>query len=140
MTTNFRGQTATTPTIGSPRWAGDALTRQYLVPGGAKIDNTAFGAADAYGFITVPSGTVVGRTIAERNAGSPLGPAADTDVDIYIVAFDVTNSLTNDDVELARPYAGLIVKENFLPTALSSLSATIQAAIRARYACTVGVS
>ena len=140
MSQNFRGQVATTPTIASPRWAGDAMTREYLVAGGAKVDNTAFGAADSFGFMTIPSGTVIGRTRAERTAGTPMGPAADTDEEFFLVAFDVTNALANDDVELARPFAGLTVKENFLPTALSSLSATVQGAIRARYFCTVGVS
>ncbi|MEO7102865.1 MAG: hypothetical protein ABI119_05965 [Gemmatimonadaceae bacterium] len=140
MSTNLRSMVAATPTLIPPNWSGDALGREYLMPAGSKIDNTAFGSADATGAIEIPSGTVVGRTIAERNSGSPFGPAADTDGEFYITAFDITNALVLDDVELCRPYAGLVVKENFLPTALSALSVTVQAAIRARYTCTVGVS
>lgn len=140
MSQNFRGQVATTPSLASPRWAGDSLSGRNIVAGGAKIDNTAFGSADAFGMITIPSGTVIGRTRAERTAGTPMGPAADTDEEFYIIAFDVTDALRNDDVELVKPGAGFTVKENFLPTALTSLSATVQAAIRARYYCTVGVS
>lgn len=140
MSTNLRSMVAATPILTNPTWAGDALGREYLMPAGSKIDNTAFGSADSTGAIPIPSGTVVGRTIAERNSNSPFGPAADTDVDIYITAFDITNALVLDDVELARPYAGLLVKENFLPTPLASLTTTIQAAIRARYTCTTGIS
>jgi len=131
---------AAAPTLTSPNWAGDSLGRKYLMPAGGKLDNAAFGAADSSGRLPIPSGTVVGRSIAERNANAPFGPAADTDVDIYITAFDVSDVLVNDDVELARPYAGLVVKENFLPTPLASLTSTIQAAIRARYTCTIGVA
>lgn len=140
MAPTSRSMVSATPTLQAPNWAGDSLSRKYLVPAGGKLDNTAFGSADATGKLPIPSGTVVGRTIAERNAGSPFGPAADTDVDIYITAFDCTDALVNDDVELARPYAGLAVKENFLPTPLASLTTTIQAAIRARYSCMNGVA
>lgn len=140
MSTNLRGMVANAPTLVPPNFVGDCVGREYLMPAGSKVDNTAFGAADALGRIVIPAGTVVGRTIAERNALAPLGPAADTDVDIYITAFDVTDALVLDDVELLRPFAGLLIKENFLPTPLASLTSAIQTAIRARYTCTTGVS
>lgn len=123
-------------TLAAPAWAGDPLSRDYLVPGGAKIDAAAF-AADSAGRKPVPSGTVVGRTLAERDANGKLGPAADTDEEFFIVAFDVTDAAVIDDVELARPFAGLTVRENFLPD-IATLSAAVKTAVRARYVCVVG--
>lgn len=84
---------------------------------------------------TVPSGTLVGRTYAERDAHTGFGPAADADDEIYLLAFDVTDALTNPDCEL---YAhGAIVKENFLP-GFSGLSTALKAAVRAKYVTTIG--
>lgn len=87
----------------------------------------------------VPSGTAVGRTFAERDAGSPWGPAGAADDEIFLTVFDVADleSLNdgNNDVEFYRP--GKIVKENYLP-AFSSLNATVKAAIRAKYLCIIG--
>jgi hypothetical protein len=140
ITTNLRGQVSPIPTLINPNWSGDSLGREYLMPAGSKVDNSAFGAADSIGRIPIPSGTVVGRTLAERDASTPLHPAADTDEEFFITAFDVTDALINDDVELTRPFSGLVVKENFLPAALSTLSTVVKAAIRARYVCQNGVS
>ncbi len=140
MAPTSRSMLSPTPTLIAPNWSGDCLGREYLVPGGAKLDNSSFGAVDAAGRKPVPSGTVVGRTFAQRDASTAFHIAADTDQEFYIIAFDVTDAMVNDDVELARPFAGLVVKENFLPTALTSLSATVIAAVRARYVCVNGVS
>lgn len=82
----------------------------------------------------IPSGTIVGRTIAERDANTGYGPAADADDEVLLVAYDVTDALRNDDVELYRP--GGVVYENFLP-AFAAASATIKGKIRAAYQCSV---
>lgn len=139
ITTNLRSMVAATPTLQPANWVGDCLDREYLVPAGSKVDNSTFGAVDSLGRIPIPSGTVVGRTIAQRDASSPVHLALDTDADFYITAFDVTDALVLDDVELTRPFSGLVVKENFLPN-WSGLSATVKAAVRARYVCVNGVS
>lgn len=197
----------TGPTLGSPRWAGDFGSRDYLVPGGAKVDAAQFLADDAVvvnvgaagaaigavaipvdaltgpipvgtvlffsgvkiaklsaaaaagavslaveaiptalvdadvttyrgtGRVRIPSGTALGRTIAERNAGTGFGPAIDTDAEIFLNFFEVTDAAAIDDVELYRP--GGTVYENFLP-AFSTLAAGVQAALRDRYQCTIG--
>lgn len=83
----------------------------------------------------IPSGTIVGRSIAERDAGTGFGPAADTDDEFFLVVNDIRNADLLDDVELYRP--GGTVYENFLP-AFASASATVKAAIRSRYQCTIG--
>lgn len=124
----------TGPTLASPVWAGDYLNREHLVPGGAHLDAAAF-TADAQGRKNVVAGTAIGRTYAERDAGTGFGPASDLDDEIYLVALDVTDAAVNPAVELYRH--GSIVKENFLPN-WAGLSAAVQAAIRDAYDTTRG--
>lgn len=83
----------------------------------------------------VASGTILGRTIAERDAGQGYGPAADTDDvgEIFLLLWDVDDVDRVDEGELYRP--GGVVYENFLAS-FAAASATIKAAIRTRYQCT----
>ena len=81
----------------------------------------------------VPAGTLVGRTYAERAAGTDFGPAATSDDEIYLTAWDVTDLTVNNDVELVRH--GTLVYEDLIPD-WSSLGATMQAAVRAAYQTT----
>lgn len=83
----------------------------------------------------VPSGTVIGRTLAERDAKTGYGPADPADDEIYILVFDVTDAENNPDADLYR--WGSLVKETFLPD-WSNLDAGVQDAIRANYHCTIG--
>lgn len=128
-------RTETSYTLTSPAWAGDFLDRDHLIPGGAKLDATAF-TADADGRIPLPSGTLVGRTIAERDAGTGYGPAADTDDDIYLLAFDITDASFNPDCDFYRH--GGLVKINFLPGPFESLAAGLQTFVLTHYSCTIG--
>lgn len=140
MAPTNRGGVANPFTLISPNWSGDCLAPKHLVRGGMKIDNTAVGAADANGRIPVRSGTVLGCTFAELEAGTArLGLAADTDDWIFLVAFDVVDALVKDDVEVTRPNSGLTIKENFLP-AFSGLTSAVKGKVRAQYFATVGVS
>jgi hypothetical protein len=79
-----------------------------------------------YGTVTIPSGTVIGRTLAERDAGTPFGPAVATDDEIYLTMFDVPDARIENDVELYRH--GSLVKENFLPdyASMSTAAAEVQ--------------
>lgn len=86
---------------------------------------------------TVVSGTAVGRTYTERDAGTGFGPAGDSDDEIYLLAFDVTDAAINPDCDLYRP--GGIVKETTLPN-WSTLSTAVKAAIRSRYQTTIAAS
>jgi hypothetical protein len=140
MAATNRGATANPFTLISPNWVGDCLDPEYLVRGGMKIDNAAVGSADAQGHLPVRSGTILGCTIAELEAGTArLGLAADTDDWIFIVAVDVVDALVKDDVTVTRPGSGLTIKENFLP-AFSGLTTAVKAKVRSQYFCTVGVS
>lgn len=84
----------------------------------------------------IPSGTIVGRTLAERDAMTPFGVPADADDEIYLIAFDITDATRNDDAELYRP--NNIVYENFLPADFAAASATIKGKVRTLYRCTIG--
>lgn len=84
---------------------------------------------------TVVSGTFIGRTIAERDANTGFGPAADADDEFFFVAFDVTDVSNNPDVELYRQ--GGVVYENFLPV-FSALSSAQKAKIRSLYVSSIG--
>lgn len=86
---------------------------------------------------TVVSGTIVGRTIAERDAGTAYGPAGASDDEVYIVCFDKYDVIINPDIELYRPNS--IVKETFLP-GWAGIAAGVKTKVRAAYVCTVGAA
>lgn len=86
---------------------------------------------------TIPSGTPIGRTFAERAAATPFGPAGAADDEVYLVAFEVTDADRNADVELYRPNS--IVKENFLPN-FAGIASGVLIKIRAAYVTTRGAN
>lgn len=90
-----------------------------------------------YGRRTIKSGTLVGRTYAERASGDPFGPWVTGDDEIFLTAFDVEDAFIYDMIELYRHQS--IVKENFLPDyATISADPTTLAALRAAYQCILG--
>ena len=130
-------QTTPTSTL-NPNFMVDFLDREHLLPGGARLDPAGF-TADANGRKPVIAGTIVGRTRAERDAGTGYGPAGAADEEVYIVAFDCTNALDNPDVELVRHFSG--IKENKLPGGgLAAAAAGVQTIIRSVYECTIGAA
>ena len=86
---------------------------------------------------TVPSGTVVGRTFSERDAGTAYGPAGASDDEVYIICFDVADVTINADCELYRPNS--IVKETYLP-GFAGLASGVKTKLRANYICTTGAN
>lgn len=121
------------PTLATPPWAGDYGDRRALVPGGGKLNAADF-TAGSDGKKFVPSGTVVGRTIAERDASQGYGPAAVGDADVHIVYHDVADALHINDCTLYRAKAGLIVKETFLP-GFGALASGVKDLVRSLYNC-----
>lgn len=93
--------------------------------------------AGTTGVKTVVSGTPIGRTIAERDAGTGYGPAVSTDDEIFLIAFDVTDAAINADVELYR--WGSIVKETFVP-GWADFASALKTALRDKYQCTIGAA
>jgi len=85
----------------------------------------------------VPSGTVLGRTIAERDAGTGYGPFLDTDDEIFIVAFENPDIDMANEVDLVRP--GFAVYENYLP-GFSAFTSNQKAKLRSLFRMTLGVN
>lgn len=89
--------------------------------------------------VAIESGTLVGRTRAERNAGTGFGPWASGDEEVYLTLFDISDAAKNNDVTLLQNRT--TVKENYLPKfATLSLSAPWLAALRANYSTIVGTN
>lgn len=100
-------------------------------------DATATYAGSGSAKKTIKAGTLLGRTFAERDAGTGFGPADVTtpDDEIYLLAFDIYDAVQCNDCELYRH--DRLVKENFLP-GWSSLSSGTKTKIRALYQCIKG--
>lgn len=116
--------------------AETGATTIYIKPLPANLADNSVGTYVKTGGVFIPSGTAVGRTIAERDANAEWGPAADADDEVRLLAFDVIDATQLADCELYRP--GRMVKENFLPN-IGTLSATVKTKLRATYVCTIGV-
>jgi len=85
---------------------------------------------------SVPSGTLIGRTFAERDAGTPWGPATvASDDEIYLTVREIADLTKDDTTELYRH--NKVVKENYLP-GWADLGSTVKAKIRALYTCIGG--
>lgn len=69
------------------------------------------------GAVRIESGTLVGRTLAERDAANPLRVATAANVgameEVYLVAFEIRDARYDTDVTLVRH--GHLIKENWLP-------------------------
>jgi hypothetical protein len=70
----------------------------------------------------IPAGTLVGRTYGERDASTSFGPAAYTDDEFYLLAYDVSDAFINNNIELLENSREVSIYENYLPqwTALST--------------------
>lgn len=84
----------------------------------------------------VQSGTVVSRTIGQRDAKLGFHTAVATDDEIFIVAFDISDVQNNADVDLVMP-GDFVVKENFLP-GFAGLTPALVTKLRGLYILTVG--
>lgn len=116
---------------------GDTTIAVTAIPTAMVIGDRAI--YNSSGVKVIPSGTLVGRTLVERDAGTAYGPAdvATPDDQIFLTLYDVfAYGSGNVDVELLDHYAR--VKENYLPDWTGS-SAGYKAVVRARYRCILGV-
>lgn len=125
------GITATNYTNSTARWAGDFSDRKSHIPGGIPLDRTAMLAVFANG--KVPSGTLVGRTAAERDANAKFGPFATGDTETYLTFDDAD---VDQDVNVAAYRPGCIVYPMHLPA--GSKAAGPLAEIERRYLCNKG--
>lgn len=87
------------------------------------------------GVKTIPAGTVIGRTNAERDADTAFGPADDADDEVFILVNTIQDADINADAEVMRRGAG--IKVNLFP-GWDNLSAAIQTALADKYELTRG--
>lgn len=84
----------------------------------------------------LPSGSLIGRTFAERDAGTPWGPAVvASDDEIFLTTREIGDLTKDDTTELYRH--NKVVKENYLP-GWANLGSTVKAKIRELYTCIGG--
>lgn len=88
--------------------------------------------------ITVPAGTFVSRTYAQRAAGTGFHPAIDAEDEYFLTAHDVRDLTLDNDVSLVMK-GDFPIKENFLPNYGDIAAvANVLAKLRANYVCTIG--
>lgn len=82
----------------------------------------------------IPAGTLIGRTLAERDAGTGFGQPdiATPDGELFLTAFPVQDAMINADVVLLRH--GTLIYEDRLPGWATS-SANFKAKVRSLYEC-----
>ena len=89
--------------------------------------------------VAVQSGTLIGRTRAERASNTPFGPWASGDEEVYLTVFDVSDATRNNNVECLQNL--VTIKENYLPNwATLSLVSNWLTALRASYRTITGVN
>lgn len=116
--------------------AGATTVAVEALPSGLEDNDEARYSGTGTTLKFVPSGTLIGRTIAERDANSPWGPADAADAEYFLTAHDVQDVDIQPDVALYRH--NNVVKENYLPV-FTTLAAGVIALIRAAYICQKGV-
>ncbi|MEM9486502.1 MAG: hypothetical protein AAGA83_22735 [Cyanobacteria bacterium P01_F01_bin.116] len=95
------------------------------------VDGDSYPYPGSTGRTVVPSGTLVGRTYAERDAGTGFGIAdVANDDEIYLVAYQ--NEYVEQDAGVTLVRHNTLVYENKLP-GWATMTAAQQAAIRQRY-------
>ena len=95
------------------------------------VDGDSYNYPGSTGRTVVPSGTLVGRTYAERDAGTGFGIAdVANDDEIYLVAYQ--NEYVEQDAGITLVRHNTLVYENKLP-GWATMTAPQQAAIRQRY-------
>lgn len=129
----------------SPNWLGTSITQDgTTLAGGVRLDATAF-TAESDGKKRIYSGQIIGRTFAEREAGTPFGPVAEsggniTDQEVYINLYDQTiGTEIGEDTQVAVliPDKSNMVIENFLYD-WANLSAAKKAWVRANHTTYIG--
>lgn len=118
-----------------------SLTVEALPEALAEGDTATYEVEDSASNVVV-SGTLIGRTYVERDAGTGFGPAdvgADAanpnDDEIFLLLFDVSDVSTNPDAEAYRH--GGLVAENYLPE-WDGFTAAEKAWVRTHYQTTIG--
>lgn len=119
----------------TPNWLGTKITDpKVVIPGGILLVAAAFPEVD--GKRIAEGGTLVGRTLAERDAGTGYGIADPaTDEQFALLLHDV--DLKEEDVAAGiQPNAGNVIYENLLP-GWDALAAAAKTKVRSLYHCLI---
>lgn len=102
----MRGVTIGSISRSAPPFMAEPVGNHTLIPGAVILDGDAFEGV-------VPAGTAIGRTNAERAAHAPFGPAAESDDEIFVIAYDVTIGKDGNEGVAVKP--GTVLYEDRLP-------------------------
>lgn len=123
------------------RWAQDQLDRHSLIVGGGHLEKSEFTLPNPDGYNVIYAGTLVGRTWAEKEAGTGYGPAdVANDEQIYLTTEDVnfgdgtpgSADFVSKDGHTSLYRHGSQVRETSLPN-WASMNAATKAKIRELY-------
>lgn len=129
---NFGGKKFAT--LSAPAAAAATSLAVLAIPTALVDDDTA--TYQGVGKKSLPSGTLIGRTFSERDAGTPWGPAVvASDDEIFLTTRELSDLTKDSTVELYRH--NKVVKENYLPN-WATLGSTVKTKIRALYTCIGG--
>lgn len=120
----------------APATTGATILTVEALPASLAAGNMAY--YSATGRKTIESGTLVGRTYAERDAGIGYSPWSATDEEAHLLFFDVHDVTTDNECELYMSKAGSVVYENLLPN-WTNLPTAQKTFIRQNYNCLVGI-
>lgn len=117
--------TTPTPELTDPVWAATPKAHWHIVPGGSRLDIVTtplpFPPPDPGKRLVIKSGTLIARTLAERDADPPVGfkpwqaGQEPPDFEVYLTVFDNVDVLDNPDIELLVPSKSMQIYENMLP-------------------------
>ena len=120
-----------------PQWLGTRyIDPKVTIPGGIFLNEADF-TANANGKKYVNSGTVLGRTQAEKVAGTGYGKAAAGDTDITILIHDLIDVAVDPYGAGLVPNAGNTVYYNFLDD-WDNLVAAVQTLVFSNFTCVKG--
>lgn len=115
---NIKAYTKTTVTEQSGEWAGDGFKYEHIMPHGIVLEVADFATdyTDTDGKIVIPSGTLVGRTYAERDAGTGYGVAdVATDDQIFLTTVSIYDAVQDENHETGVYRHQRLVYEDQLP-------------------------
>lgn len=130
----FNAGTKKFATLSAEAPAGAASLTVYAIPTALVEDDTA--TYQGVGKKSLPSGTFIGRTFAERDAGDAWGPATvASDDEQFLTTRDLSDLTVDNTTEIYRH--NKVVKENYLPGWADKPTAE-KTKIRSLYSCIGG--
>lgn len=111
-------------------WTSPEAKEIMVYPTSGAIADATVLSYPGYGARPLRSGTTVGRTVAERDAGALFGLGDGGDYELFLVAFDVPDVTTKNEIVLVR--WGTRIKENRIP-GFGALAAGVQVKLRQLY-------